>query len=119
MLYRAPVPADAPAVLAVSDARDIADLGEVDHTLEELRDEWRSSDLDLEHDAQVVEDPEGRIVAYAAVRRRARSSSSRRTRRAAGSARVCSTGRNRATGSMGVTCIANGWRAPTPPRGRS
>jgi mycothiol synthase len=70
MRYRAPVPADAPAALAVSEARDIADLGEVDHTLEELRDEWRSSDLDLEHDARVVEDPEGRIVAYAAVRRR-------------------------------------------------
>src|SRR5581483_10317744 len=69
MRYRAPVMADAPAVLAVSEARDIADLGESEHTLEELRDEWRSSDLDLERDAQVVEDSHGRIVAYAWVRR--------------------------------------------------
>jgi mycothiol synthase len=70
MRYRAPVPADAPAVLAVSEARDVADLGEAEHTLEELRDEWGSSDLDLERDARVVEDAGGRIVAYAQVRRR-------------------------------------------------
>jgi mycothiol synthase len=70
MRYRAPVPADAPAVLAVSEARDIADLGEAENTLEELRDEWRSSDLDLERDALLVEDADGRIVAYAVVRRR-------------------------------------------------
>src|SRR5947209_7379855 len=69
MRYRPPVPADAAAVLAVFEARDIADLGEVEQTLEELRDEWRSSDLDLERGARVVEDAEGRIVAYAAVRR--------------------------------------------------
>jgi mycothiol synthase len=69
MRYRAPVPADAPAVLAVFEARDLADLGEVEQTLEELRDEWRSSDLDLELGARVVEDADGRIVAYAAVRR--------------------------------------------------
>ena len=48
MRYRAPVPADAPAVLAVFEARDIADLGEAEQTVEELRDEWRNSDLDLE-----------------------------------------------------------------------
>jgi mycothiol synthase len=70
MRYRGPVPADAPAVLAVSHARDIADLGEAEHTLEELLDEWRSSDLDLERDARVVEDPYGGIVAYAMVSRR-------------------------------------------------
>jgi mycothiol synthase len=70
MRYRPPVPADAPAVLAVSDARDLADLGEPLHTLEELRDEWRSGDLDPALDARVVEDAGGRIVAYAQVRRR-------------------------------------------------
>jgi mycothiol synthase len=70
MRYRAPVPADAPAVLAVAEARDIADLGEVDHTLGELRDEWKSLDLDLKLDTRVAEDPDGRIVAYAEVRRR-------------------------------------------------
>ncbi len=69
MRYRAPVPADAPAVLAVFEARELADLGEVDQTLDQLLDEWRSSDLDLERNAQVVEDAEDRIVAYAAVRR--------------------------------------------------
>jgi mycothiol synthase len=69
MRYRAPVPADAPSVLAVFEARDLADLGEVEQTLEELRDEWRSSDLDLERNARVVEEADGRIVAYAAVRR--------------------------------------------------
>lgn len=69
MRYRAPVPVDAPAVLAVFEARDLADLGEVEQTLGELRDEWSSSDLDLEHNARVVEDADGRIVAYAAVRR--------------------------------------------------
>lgn len=63
MRYRAPVPADAPEVLAVFEARDLADLGEVERTLEELRDEWRSSDLDLELGARVVEDADGRIVA--------------------------------------------------------
>jgi ribosomal protein S18 acetylase RimI-like enzyme len=63
MRYRAPLPADAPAVLAVFEARDIADLGEVEQTLEELIDEWQGSDLDLSRNARVVEDPDGRIVA--------------------------------------------------------
>jgi mycothiol synthase len=69
MRFRAPVPADAPAVLAVLEARDLADLGEVQYTLEDLLDEWHSSDLDLEQGARVVELEDGRIAAYAAVRR--------------------------------------------------
>jgi mycothiol synthase len=69
MRYRAPVPADAPAVLAVFEARDLADLGVAEHTLEELRDEWHSSDLELESNARVAVAADGRIVAYAAVRR--------------------------------------------------
>jgi mycothiol synthase len=69
MRFRAPVPDDAPAVLAVFVARDLADLGVVEHTLEELRDEWRTSDLDLARNARVAESDGGRIVAYAAVRR--------------------------------------------------
>ncbi len=68
MRFRAPVPADAPAVLAVLEAREGADLGEVEYTLGDLVDEWTISDLDLERNAQVVE-VAGRIVAYAAVRR--------------------------------------------------
>jgi GNAT superfamily N-acetyltransferase len=119
MRYRAPVPADAPAVLAVSEARDIADLGEVDHTLEELRDEWRSSDLDLEHDARVVEDPEGRIVVYAAVRRRGTLVLVAPDQEGRGIGSHLLEWVEWRDGSMAVTCIANGWRAPTPPRGRS
>jgi mycothiol synthase len=69
MRFRAPVPADATGVLAVFEARDRADLGVVEHTLEELRDEWELGDLDLEQGAQIVELEGGRIVAYAAVRR--------------------------------------------------
>jgi mycothiol synthase len=69
MRFRAPVPDDAPAVLAVFVARDLADLGVVEHTLEELRDEWRGRDLDLARNARVAESDGGRIVAYAAVRR--------------------------------------------------
>jgi mycothiol synthase len=68
MRFRAPVAADAPAVLAVFEARDRADLGAIVHTLEDLQDEWQRSDLDLEHGARVVE-VDGHIVAYAAVRR--------------------------------------------------
>lgn len=69
MRFRAPVPADAPAVLAVLEARDQVDLGETEYTLEDLVDEWQGSDLDLETNARVVEAESGRIVAYAAVRR--------------------------------------------------
>jgi mycothiol synthase len=68
MRYRAPVLADARSVLAVFEARELADLGEVDQKLEELLDAWHKTDLDLARNAQVVED-DGRIVAYAAVRR--------------------------------------------------
>jgi mycothiol synthase len=69
MRFRAPVPADAPAVLAVIAAREEADYGAPEYRLEDLRDEWRGSDLDLACDAQLVENDDGRIVAYAAVRR--------------------------------------------------
>jgi mycothiol synthase len=68
MRFRAPDRDDAPAVLAVFLARDIADLGMIEHTLEQLLDEWRGNDLDLDHNARVVEDEDGQIVAYAAVR---------------------------------------------------
>ena len=70
MRFRAPVAADAPAVLAVLEARDRADLDEVEYTLGDLVDEWNVSDLDLARHAQVVEVDDGSIVAYGAVRRR-------------------------------------------------
>jgi mycothiol synthase len=69
MRFRAPDMADAPAVLAVLEARDRVDLGELEHTLDDVVGEWHLSDFDLERSAQVVEAAEGEIVAYAAVRR--------------------------------------------------
>jgi mycothiol synthase len=69
MRFRAPVPEDAPAVLAVLTARELADLGVQVYTLEDLRDEWRASEVDLARDARVVESGDGRIVAYATVQR--------------------------------------------------
>jgi hypothetical protein len=46
MRYRAPAPADAPAVPAVVEARELSDLGEVEQTLEALLDARQSSDYD-------------------------------------------------------------------------
>jgi mycothiol synthase len=66
---RSPVPADAPAVLEVMSARDLADLGVIDYTLEDLREEWSLTEVDLASDAVVVEDHDGQIVGYAIVRR--------------------------------------------------
>ena len=68
MRTRAPVPDDAPAVAALMAARDVADLGAPDITLQDLRDEWRGSDVDLATDAVVIE-ADGGIVGYAIVRR--------------------------------------------------
>jgi mycothiol synthase len=70
MRYRAPVLDDAPAVLAVLAAREIADLGTTIRRLDDLRDEWQATELELERDARVVEvEAGGRIVAYVGVRR--------------------------------------------------
>ena len=69
MRLRAPVLDDAPAVLAVLQARDLADLGLVDSELGDVLDEWRASDFDLSADAVVVEADDGSIVGYAVVLR--------------------------------------------------
>ncbi len=69
MRFRPPVLDDAPAVLAVFAAREMADIGAPIHRLEDLREEWQGTELGLEDDARVVEAEAGRIVAYAAVRR--------------------------------------------------
>lgn len=69
MRLRAPVLEDAPAVLAVLVARDVADLGRPDATLDDLLDEWRGSDVDLANDARVMQDGDGAIIGYAMVRR--------------------------------------------------
>lgn len=58
---------DAPAVLEVLVAREIADIGVADYVLEDLLDEWRATELDLAADSRVVK-LDGRIVAYAMVR---------------------------------------------------
>jgi mycothiol synthase len=66
MRLRAPVPGDAPAVLAVLQARDAIDHGGLDYTLGDLRDEWQGAEFDLASDAVVAEEA-GRIVGYAVV----------------------------------------------------
>jgi mycothiol synthase len=61
---RPPRDADADAVLALIVARDIADLGMPDFTIEDLRADWATPGVDLEHDARVSA-PNGRIRGYA------------------------------------------------------
>jgi mycothiol synthase len=69
MRLRAPSLADAQAVLAVLEARDVADLGRSDYRLDDLLEEWRASGFDLAADAIVAESPAGEISAYAVVQR--------------------------------------------------
>src|SRR5215213_9264532 len=61
---RPPAPDDAETVLGVILARDIADLGMPDFTIEDLRADWASSGLSLEHDARVAA-RDGDIRGYA------------------------------------------------------
>jgi ribosomal protein S18 acetylase RimI-like enzyme len=71
MRLRPPTRDDAEAVLAVIVARDIADIGHPDFTLDDLVEEWSAPDMELERDAFVAEDDDGRIVGYASVDKRA------------------------------------------------
>jgi ribosomal protein S18 acetylase RimI-like enzyme len=59
---RPPREGDAEGVLAVMLARDVADLGHPDFTLEDLRADWATPGLDLARDAWVVVDAERAIV---------------------------------------------------------
>src|SRR5439155_26960116 len=52
----------------VMSARDVADFGAPDYTLEDLREEWSAAELDLAADAVVAEDGDGAIAGYAMVR---------------------------------------------------
>lgn len=61
---RPPADNDAEAVLAVIVARDVADLGVPDFTLEDLHADWASPGLDLEHDARVA-GSDGAVRGYA------------------------------------------------------
>lgn len=62
---RPPTADDAAAVLRVLQARDIADFGAPDFTLEDLLDQWRSSEFDLEADALIAVDRTGEVIGYA------------------------------------------------------
>ena len=64
MQLRAPEPADALAVLDLIVARDIADLGRPDYTLEDVRADWASPGVDLERDAWIAEE-DGVALGYA------------------------------------------------------
>lgn len=66
---RSQLPTDAQAVLALLVAREEADIGAPDITLEDLRDQWRDADFELAADARVAETADGRIVGYAAMSR--------------------------------------------------
>jgi mycothiol synthase len=61
---RPPADADAEAVLAVIVARDVADLGVPDFTLEDLRADWASPGVRLEHDVRVA-GRDGSVRGYA------------------------------------------------------
>ncbi len=64
MQVRSPRPADAPAVLDLIVARDIADLGRPDYTLEDVEADWGAPGIDLARDAFLVED-RGTALGYA------------------------------------------------------
>ncbi len=62
---RPPAMAEADAVLRVLQARDVADLGEPDFTLEDLLDQWRAREFDLATDAVVAVDSRETVIGYA------------------------------------------------------
>jgi mycothiol synthase len=61
---RAPEPQDAPAVLDLIVARDIADLGRPDYTLEDVQADWTAPGVELARDAWLAEEG-GEPVGYA------------------------------------------------------
>jgi mycothiol synthase len=61
---RPPADGDAPSVLEVIVARDVADLGVPGFTLDDLRADWATPGLDLEHDVRVAAN-DGAIRGYA------------------------------------------------------
>jgi ribosomal protein S18 acetylase RimI-like enzyme len=69
MRLRPPDPADAEDIFAVLAARDIADIGRPDYTLDDVRGDWEMPDADLARDFIVAEE-DGAIVGYAFVDRR-------------------------------------------------
>jgi mycothiol synthase len=64
MRLRAPDLDDAPAVLELIVARDVADLGRPDYTLEDVRADWTAPGIDLARDAWLAEE-DGTALGYA------------------------------------------------------
>jgi mycothiol synthase len=64
MRLRAPEPDDAHAVLELIVARDIADLGRPDYTLEDVRSDWSAPGIDVARDAWLAEE-NGTPLGYA------------------------------------------------------
>jgi mycothiol synthase len=62
---RPPAEGDAASVLQVIVARDVADLGVPDFTLDDLEADWATPGLTLEHDVRVAADTGGAIRGYA------------------------------------------------------
>ena len=100
-----PPTADADAVLDVIVARDVADLGVPDFTLEDLRADWATPGLELEHDARVARrrrrDPRLRDPAR---RRRDRDRAPRRRGRGHRHA-CCGAGPRRARAERGTAVL--------------
>lgn len=64
---RAPRIEEAPAVLGVILARDVADIGRPDYTLQDVLGDWALPECDVEHDVFVAEDEDGTLVGWADV----------------------------------------------------
>lgn len=67
MLLRAPRRDEANAVLAVIVARDVADIGRPDYTMQDLLADWALPEFDFGRDHFVVEDDDGTLVGWADV----------------------------------------------------
>jgi mycothiol synthase len=67
MRLRAPRRDEAAAVHALILARDVADVGRPDYSLQDVLDDWDLPELDLARDVFVVEDDDGTLVGWADV----------------------------------------------------
>ncbi|MFD2172107.1 GNAT family N-acetyltransferase [Tumebacillus lipolyticus] len=65
LTMRHPVLNDAKAVADLLIAHSIAEYGEPEYSEAEVLDEWKRKGFDLNHDAWMVEDQAGQIIAYA------------------------------------------------------
>ncbi len=63
-VLRPPVMADAQGVADLIAARDIADYGSTDASVEEVQNYWEAPRFDLQQDARIIVAPDGLIVGY-------------------------------------------------------